>query len=120
MILVYRLDFDQRTIERRRLTGAGGTGDQNDPVRQLDQFVKLLIQAGLHAQLTQIKLHSPFIKQPHHDAFAVDHWNDRHTNVDIAAGNLKLDTAVLRQPLFGDVQPSHNLQTTNDRQLKSR
>ena len=57
----------------------------------------------------------PLVEQTQHDAFAVDHRDDRHADVDFAAGDLELDAAVLRQPLFGDVQLRHDLQPRDDR-----
>src|SRR5439155_15174716 len=57
-------------------------------------------------------------QKPHHDAFAVNHRDDGDADVDFAAVDSHLDPAVLRQTLFGDVEPGHNLEAADDRRLK--
>ena len=57
-----------------------------------------------HAELLEFELHRALVEDTHDDAFAMDHRNDRHAHVDLAAAHLQLDAAVLRQPFFGDVQ----------------
>ena len=59
------------------------------------------------------------VQDAHHDAFAVQHRDDRDADVDLAAAHLELDAAVLRQALLGDVQPGHDLQAADDRGLKA-
>ena len=75
--------------------------------------------SSLHADLAQVELHRALVEDTHDDAFAVDHRDDRHADVDLAALHLQLDAAVLRQALLGDVQPRHDLQAADDRRLES-
>ena len=79
----------------------------------------VLAQLRLHAELFERKLHAALVEQPHDDPLAVQHGNDRDADVDLAAVHLKLDAAVLRQALLGDVQPGHDLQPADDGRLKS-
>ena len=44
--------------------------------------------------------------------------DDRNTDVNLATGNANLDAAVLGDPLLGDIEPGHDLQTRDDRGLK--
>ena len=73
---------------------------------------------ALHAEPVERELHAALVEQPHDDPFAVQHGDDRHADVDFAAVHLELDAAVLRQALFGDVQPRHDLEAADDRGLK--
>ena len=43
---VVALDFEQRAVERGRLAGAGGAGDQHDAVRQSDQLAERLVHVA--------------------------------------------------------------------------
>jgi hypothetical protein len=72
-------------------------------VRHADQFAERAVLVFGHAELAELELHRAFVQQPHDDALAVDHRNDGHADVDLAAADLELDPAVLRQPLLGDV-----------------
>ena len=65
------------------------------------------------------KLEALLVEHAHHDAFAVQHRNDRHADVDLAARHAQLDAAVLRHALLGDVQPGHDLQAADDRRLEA-
>ncbi len=53
------------------------------------------------------------------NAFAMDHGDHAHPNVDFATVDAKLDAAVLRQAFFGDIQPRHDLQAADDGRLKA-
>ena len=119
ILVVFVLDLQQRAVERRRFAGAGRAGDQHDAVRHADQLAELRVQIGLHAERFERELHPALVQEPHHDAFAVQHRDHRHADVDLAAGNAELDAAVLRQALLGDVQPGHDLQAADDRGLKA-
>ena len=120
MILVSSsLDFEQRAVERGRLAGAGRAGDEHDAVRHADQLAELHVQVGLHAERFERELHAALVQEPHDDAFAVQHRDHRHADVDLAAGDAELDAAVLRQALFGDVEPGHDLEAADDRGLEA-
>ncbi len=42
-------------------------------------------------------------------------WEHAHTQVDVLAGDVDLDPAVLRSALLGDVDLPHDLQAAHDR-----
>jgi hypothetical protein len=89
-----------------------------DSVRPVDELFEGTVDVRQHSRRLQVKGHAALVEQTHDDAFAVDHRDDRHADIDLAAGDLHLDTAVLRQPLLGDVQPGHDLDAAHDRGLE--
>ena len=113
------LDFQERAVKRGALAGTGGAGDEDDPVRQLDQLAELGVQVRLHAQLAELEFHGPLVQQAHDDSFAVDHGDHGDADIDLASAGAELDAAVLRQPPLGNVQPRHDLQTADDRGLEA-
>ena len=112
-------DFEQRAVERRRFAGAGRAGHEDDAVRQANQLAEAIVQVRLHAERFERELHPALVEETHHDAFAVEHRDDRNADVDLAAGDAELDAAVLRQPLLGDVEPGHDLEPADDRGLEA-
>src|SRR5262249_46638032 len=63
--------------------------------------------------------HRPLVQNTHDHAFTVDHGNNRDADVNLAAVNLQLHAAVLRQALFRDIQPRHDLQAAEDRAFEA-
>ena len=108
-------DFIECAVERRRFSAPCGTGDQDDAVRQGDQFVKRLGHLIGHTDVLQIEDHASFIQESHDHPFSVDHRNNGNTNVDFAAGNTQLDSAVLWDSLFCDIQLGHDLESRHNR-----
>ena len=49
----------------------------------------------------------------------MQHGNDRHANVDLAAADGQSDASVLRQPFFRDVHAGHDFESADDRRAKS-
>src|SRR5712691_2957319 len=108
-------DLVQGTVQRGRFAAAGRAGDQHDAVRHRDQFLERLLDVWRHPDVRQVEDHAPFIQEAQHNPFAEEHRDDRDTHVDLAAGDPQLDAAVLRQTLFGDIQPRHDLQPRDNR-----
>src|SRR5262249_12548885 len=84
-----------------------------------NQFLEEAVDVRKHADVGQIEDHPALVEQTHHDAFAVDHRDDRNTDVDFSALHAHLDAAVLWQTLFRDVQVRHDLDAADDRGLKA-
>jgi hypothetical protein len=68
-----------------------------------------------HADVLEVLEHRRLVEQTHHDALAVAGRHGRETDVDVAAGDLDLDAAVLRDALLGDVEAGHDLDAAGDR-----
>src|SRR5262249_50561805 len=94
-------------------------GDEDDAVRIVDDFLEALVGVDQHADALEVEGHAALVEQTHDDAFAVDHRNDGHADVDLAIVDAHLDAAVLRQTFFRDVEPRHDLESADDGRLKA-
>ena len=111
-------DLGQSAIERRRFSATRGAGDQNDSVRQFDQFVEGVVNIVGHADALKVEDHPLLVEQTQHDPFTVEHRDDRHTHIDLAPLDTDVDSSVLRESFFGNVQAGHDLQSRDDRVRK--
>src|SRR6266850_6517141 len=118
--LAHRIvNFVERGIEGRGFAAAGRSGDENDSVRQLKHSLERLELALVHAKLLHAQQGGVLPQQPHHHRFTVQHRYYRYTNVHLAVVQPDLDAAILRQPLFRDVQMAQNFDAGNDGRLKT-
>ena len=51
-----RIEMEQRRIERRRLAAAGGSGHEDDAVRQFEQPAQGVAKTFFHAELAEIEI----------------------------------------------------------------
>ena len=113
---VGRVDLGEAGVERRRLARAGRAGDQQDAVRPVDESSRSArgdrrrsrCRRGRGAPSSRssrrMVMRSPCGGRRGGDA-----------HVDVLAGDLAADAAVLRQPLLGDVEAGHDLHARDDR-----
>jgi hypothetical protein len=94
----------ERGVERGGFAGAGGAGDQDEALGEQDQFPHGLLLLGVHAQLGEVEEEGVAAEDPQADGFAVLGGDDRGAEIVILGLRLQGDTAVLRQPAFGDVR----------------
>jgi hypothetical protein len=88
-------------------------------VRQTDQLAELGVDVFVHADPAKGEIHAVLVENTHDHAFAVEHGDDRETNIDLAPLHLELDAAVLGNALLGNIQPGHDLQAADDRRLEA-
>src|SRR5262249_37170033 len=113
------LDLVEGAVQRGALAGAGRAGHQDDAVRQVDELLEGLVAVLEHADVGEGEDHASLVEQTHDDALAVGHRDDGHANINLAVLYAHLDASVLRQPLLGDVQVGHDLQTADDGRLEA-
>src|SRR5579883_3062915 len=118
-VLFGRIDLLQTGVKRGRLARSGGPGDQNDAVALADQAVEPAQVLAAESQPIQFQIDQilRLIEQPQHDTFAEGGGNYGYANVDVAARDPQPDPPILRQPLLGDVQAGHDLDTGSYRRL---
>ena len=106
-------------IERVRLAGAGRSGDEHDSVGTLDRVLEPPEGLRLEAEERHVELELALVEQAHHDLLAEQRGDRRDAEVEVARAILDakadLDPAVLREPLFGDVELRHDLQARDQR-----
>ncbi len=101
----------QRRAQRRRLAAARGTDDQNHPVLVTQEEPELFESGRRKPELFERRNALAVIEHAQHDLFAEHRAQRRGTEVDFGPllGS-DANAAVLRQPLFRDVHPGHDLQ----------
>src|SRR5690606_35538918 len=108
------VDAAERSIQRGRLAATGGAGDQDDPVAALNDRAHPIEGLGAHADLREVEQGGVLVEQTHDDPLPVRGGDAAHADVDVAAGELDADAAVLREALLGDVQLRHDLHAADD------
>jgi hypothetical protein len=55
------------------LPGPGRAGDEDDPVRPVDELLERAVDVRQHPAVLQVERHPALVEEPHHDPLAVDH-----------------------------------------------
>src|SRR4051812_37885129 len=105
-------------VERRGFSRAGGTSDEEQPVRCIDCGAEPAIGVGLQAQFVHARGKVRFVQNTEHAFFAVDGGEERNTKVKVTPGDLHAHASVLRQAPLGDVEAAHDLKTRDQGHLK--
>src|SRR5581483_2484042 len=121
-LVLRRLNLGERGIERRRLAGAGGAGDEHHAVRLLDELAELQQHVFVEAedvepQILELGVHRLLVENTDDGVFAVRGGDDRDAEVDRASRDPQLEAAVLGDALLGDVELGHDLDTADDRRV---
>src|SRR3989475_472193 len=66
------VDLAQRRVERGGLAGAGRAGDEDDPVRPVDDRLHDAELLLVHPDLGEVEQHRALVEQTHHHPLAVD------------------------------------------------
>ena len=74
-VLVRRVDFRERRVERRGLSGASRSTHEDDTVRLSNEVSKLLECAVAHTDAVETE-DAPFLEDPHDDAFTMPDGED--------------------------------------------
>ena len=105
------VDGVEKCVKTGGFTGTGRPCDQKDSVGIVDDFGDHIQVVGVETELRNIQLDTCLIENTHYDTLAVSGGNTRHTQVDVFFAHAHLDTSVLRDTLFGNIQPGHDLQS---------
>src|SRR5690606_19075180 len=108
------VDALERGVERRRLTRAGRTGDEQNAVRLVDELVHERLRARIHAERVELQAAGLLVEQTQYEALAIACRNRRDANVDRTDRCGQRDESVLRQALLGDVELRHDLDARDD------
>jgi rRNA processing protein Gar1 len=84
------------------------------PVTSRMPFGDMVLGDGVHAERVEVESPGLLVEQAQHDAFAVSRGNGRDADVHRAAGDTQRDATVLRQALFRDIEPRHDLDAGDD------
>ncbi len=67
-----------------------------------------------HAELVHAQQNGGAVEQTQHDRFSVQHWNHRDADVYLMVGDANLNTSVLGDSLFSNVQLAQDLEPRDD------
>src|SRR6185369_13958027 len=98
------IDLIKRGVQRRGLPAAGGTGYQDDSVRQAKYATERFEFALIQTEFAHAAKGRVLPQQPQNYRFAVQHRNNRDANVHFAVVEADFDAAILRQPFLRDVE----------------
>ena len=105
-------------VERVGLARSGRPGHQHHAVGLENGFLELGQRLLLETELGHVEPQVFFVQQPHDDLFAPQRGQRADAEVELllasAQAHLQHDAAVLRQPLFADVQLGHDLHARGD------
>ena len=105
--------------KRVGLAGPGRPGDQHHAPRLQDRRLELGQRFALESELRHVEHQLVLVEQTHDDFFAEKRRQAGDAEVDVLRLAVVLeadfDAAVLRQPLFGDVELRHDLDARRNR-----
>ena len=110
-----RVDLPKTRIKRRGLPGTSRPGNNKDSVRSLDYFEK---KSWITSGMPSIsRSRFTVLRSSTRSTTLSPNWSEsRDTKIDIAPGNIFLNTTVLRQSAFGDIHICHHFHARNNRQ----
>ena len=79
-----------------------------------DRVLHRLLREGVETQRLEARREVRLVEDTHDDLLAVDRREDADADVDLLAERLDLETAVLRDASFGDVELGHDLDARDD------
>jgi hypothetical protein len=113
------VDFVEGGVKRRGFAAAGGAGDEDDAVRQLEHAPETVQLAPVHVQFAHAAQRRVLPQQTHDHGLAVQHRNHRDADVHLGVVETDLDAAVLRQAFFRDVEMAQNFDARHDGRLEA-
>ncbi len=112
---VGRVEHLQHRVQRGRLAGTGRAADEEEAVGLRHGRLEALLVVRQQAQLLQRDRLARGEDAHHHVLDAPRRRQRRHPQFDVERAELlELDLAVLRAPLFRDVQVAHDLDARDD------
>jgi hypothetical protein len=115
--LLRRVDLREGGVERRRLSRARRSGDEDDSVAAPDELPENGAVAAVEPDAIEAQQLLCPRKQPEHGPLPVLRGDRRHSDVVFPSCNLQDDAAVLGEALLGDVESAHDLDPRGDRLL---
>src|SRR5690554_1729843 len=114
-LAVYGIQAVQRRIQRGGLTTARRASDQKNPVGLVQHRLKVAQVDLGQTNGVQLQVNTLLVENPHHHALTVHGRHSGDTQVNRAALQAQLDTAILGQAALGNIQFGKNFQAGNNR-----
>ena len=119
-LAVRTVQLVERCIERRGLAASRRPGDQEDPVRPLDELVEAPVVFLAETKVANADLDVVFVQKTHDHRLAMIGGQNTDTDIQVLLGFVQhhFDPAVLRPAFFRDVDRPHDLQTCQNGSVK--
>ena len=108
-VILAGVEAQQRGVQRGRLAAAGRPGDQQDPVRPLENAEIRFEGVTVEAELGKVERDRSPVQDPQDHTFAVHGGHGGDAEIDLFATYRQLDTPILGKARLGDVQFRHDL-----------
>ena len=108
------IELVERRIERRRLAGAGRTGDEHDAVGFVDHLAEGGQGDRVHANLGEVEADVGAVQDADDHRLAEHRRQHADAHVHGVAADVELDAAVLGHAPLGDVQVGHDFDARAD------
>ena len=112
------LDHPDGRIERGGLPGAGGAGDEEDPLLGREQTADRVLLVPVHAECVEAQHGRALAQDTDDDLLAQRGRQSRDAEVHRLAVHRHAGAAVLRPEPVGDVEPRHDLDAGDERQAR--
>ena len=87
-------------------------------MRLRDELLETRQRAPFHAHRRQVEPHARLVEQAQHGALTVRARNGADAHIHRAGPDAQADAAILRQPLFRNVELRHDLQARDQRRMQ--
>ena len=113
---VLGIELGEEGVEGGGFAGAGGAGNEDDPVGFFEQGFGFAAKVGLELEAVEVEFF--LAEKSQGDAFAFDGGDGGDADVDELATDLEVDPAILGEAAFGDVELGHDLEAGEHRLLE--
>ena len=113
-VLLRALEVVQGAVEGGGLAAAGGAGQQDDAVGELQHPLEPRHHALLETDVHHVDQQRRLVQHPQHQLLPVDLRQGGHADVDDAVVDLELEPPVQRQAPFGDIHVGQDLDAGHD------
>ena len=113
---INRVDLSQAGIKGRGFSRAGRAGDDENPVRFLQDLEDVVVDVFRHPESLQIEIHARAVENAQHHALAEYGGKSGNTKIHLPAADRPLDPPILGQTALGDVEVRHHLHARDHRE----
>jgi hypothetical protein len=101
----------QGAVESCRFAASRGSSHEYHAMRLKNHAVEVVEYIGGKSDGLELRENLPALEKPDDHALTVKRWNRSDTQIDVFSRQSDLDSAILRQPPFRDIELGEDLET---------